>query len=379
VSTPRLEIDLGRLRHNTATLVARLGARGVRVTGVTKATLGSPEVARAMLDGGVAALGDSRIENLERLRSAGIEAHLTLVRSPLPSQVDRVVACANTSLNSEAEVLTALSQAAVRQSRSHSVVLMVELGDLREGVLAADLDALARHVERLPQLVLLGIGTNLACQSGIVPDERNMAELSALAAALEVSIGRPLDVVSGGNSANLGWALGVEDGHGVDGVGASPDLGRIDDLRLGEAILLGVEPLHRRPLAGLHTDAVTLVAEVIESRTKPSRPWGTVAQTAFGDPEPPDGLVGGSRHRALLALGRQDVDPDGLVAPRGVVVRGASSDHLVLDTGDRVLRVGDEVRFGLDYSALVRTMTSPFVAREYREYRDGDTGGPAPA
>jgi len=381
VSAPRLEIDLDRLRHNTATLVARLGARGVRVTGVTKATLGSSEVARAMLAAGVTGIGESRLENIEDLRTAGIECHMTLIRAPMISQVERVVREANTSLNSELDVLAALSASALDQRRSHSVVLMVELGDLREGILPGDLEAVARRTDRLPHLVLRGIGTNLACQNGVAPDARNMSELSALAAMVEHSLGRPLDIVTGGNSANLDWALGND--------GAAPgDIGRIDDLRLGESILLGVEPLHRRPIDGLHTDAFTLVAEVIESKSKPSRPWGALGQTAFGPAasptapltapptapltappgthdghDPDDGA--GDHRRAIVALGRQDVDPDALQLPEGLRLLGASSDHLVLDCGDVDLAVGDEVRFGLGYSALVRAMTSSFVARDY--------------
>ena len=136
-------------------------------------------------------------------------------------------------------------------------------------------------------------------------------------------------------------------------------MGRVNHLRLGEAILLGCEPLHRRPIEGLHTDAFTLVAEVIESKAKPSRAWGERGETAFGAaPAVPDR---GTTTRALLALGRQDTDPSGLTAPPGMAVLGASSDHLVLDVGASAPVVGAEVRFQLGYGALLGAMTSPFV------------------
>jgi predicted amino acid racemase len=64
----------------------------------------------------------------------------------------------------------------------------------------------------------------------------------------------------------------------------------------------------------------------------------------------------------VLALGRQDVDPDGLVPPPGVVVLGISSDHLVVDLAEHPAVVGDELAFGVGYSGLLRAMTSPFVA-----------------
>jgi predicted amino acid racemase len=351
MTAPRLEIRLDWIRHNAQTLVERLARRGISVTGVTKATLGSPEVARELLAAGVVSIGDSRIENIEAMRRAGIAGPMTLLRSPMPSQVDRVVAGADASCNSELEVLARLSAAAHEQGRDHGVVLMVELGDLREGLLPEDLEAAARYVLALPNLALRGIGTNLACQSGITPDARNMAELSALASSLETALGTKLDVVSGGNSANLDWVF------------ASDDVGRIDNLRLGESILLGCEPLHRRPIDGLHTEAVTLVAEVIESKSKPSKPWGAVEQTAFG--RQPPAADRGPTNRVILAIGRADVDPDGLVAPAGTEILGASSDHLVLDAGPTHVAVGSELAFQLDYSALLRAMSSPFVAREF--------------
>ncbi len=300
-----------------------------------------------MLRGGASGLGDSRVENLVRLENAGVPAPRTLIRSPMLSQVDAVVGHASTSLNTELVVLEALSRTAVRLGTTHAVVLMVELGDLREGVLAADLVPLALAVRGLPGLDLAGIGTNLACQSGVVPDQTNMDCLSVLATDVEKAVGAPLSVVSGGNSANVGWAL------------STSDTGRIDELRLGEAILLGLDPLTRLPIAGLRTDAFSLVTELVEVQTKPATSWGELAQTAFG--APPPRRSGGLVRQGILAAGRQDVDPDGLVPPDGVAVLGASSDHLVVDLGDHDAAVGDELAFGVGYGALLRAMTSPFV------------------
>ena len=352
MSAPRLEIDLDKIRHNARTLVARLAGRGISVTGVTKATLGSPAVAGALLGAGVSVLGDSRIENIETLRRARVPASMTLLRTPMLSQVTRIVAHADVSFNTEIDVIRALSSAAQATGRRHGVVLMVELGDLREGILPGDLERVARDTLDLPNITLRGIGANLACRSGVSPDARNMSELSALADSLDAMRGRRVDIVSGGNSANLDWALGTA------------DTGRINNLRLGESILLGREPLRRSPIDGLHCDAISLVAEVIESGTKPSRPWGTLAEAAFGTPPPSTDR--GDTSQVIFALGRQDIDPGGLRAPPGITILGASSDHLVADSGEDRLAVGAETRFQLDYSALLRAMTSPFVAKIVR-------------
>lgn len=363
MSAPRLEIDLGAVESNTRTLVGLLAPRGIRVTGVTKAALGSPGVARAMLRGGASGLGDSRVEALARLVEAGVEAPLTLIRSPMLSQVEAIVRYATTSLNSERVVLEALSSAASSRSAPHAVVLMVELGDLREGVLAGDVVALARTVASLPCLTLAGLGTNLACQSGVVPDQPKMEELSRLADEVESVTDLALSIVSGGNSASLGWAL------------ATDDVGRIDELRLGESILLGLDPLNRLPVAGLRTDAVTLVAELIEVQEKPAAPWGVQAQAAFGAPaeRPRAGTV----RQGILALGEQDVEAGGLRPPPGVRVLGMSSDHLVVDLGDHGAVVGDEVAFGVGYAGLLRAVTSPFVAVVESDRLLGTAGIPA--
>jgi predicted amino acid racemase len=256
---------------------------------------------------------------------------------------------ADVSCNTEIEVIRKLSLEAQKANRIHGVILMVELGDLREGIMPGDLTSIVRETLSLPNIVVEGIGTNLACRSGVSPDSTNMAMLSELADSLAVTFDLTVAIVSGGNSANLEWAL------------SGTEIGRINDLRLGEAILLGCETLHRQPIDGLHTDAITLCAEVIEAKVKPSKPSGTIAQTAFGKAPPVTdrGLV----TQAILAVGQQDIDPYGLNAPAGIDVMGASSDHLILESDRFELSVGAEVSFQLNYSALVRAMTSPFVTK----------------
>lgn len=362
MTAPRLEIDLDRIEHNARTLVERLANRGISVSGVTKAALGSSEIACALLRGGVSSLGDSRIENIEAMRAAQVSASMMLIRSPMLSQAERVVAQADVSFNTELDVISKLSSAAQEAGRTHGVVLMVELGDLREGIMPGDLEGVVRETLGFPNIALKGIGTNLACRSGVVPDAKNMGELSALADSIDATFGPVIEIVSGGNSANLAWALS----------GAAT--GRINHLRLGESLLLGRETLHRQPIDGLHTDAFTLIAEVIESKLKPSCPWGEIAQTAFG--VQPIEADRGDISQVILALGRQDTDPCGLQSAAGIKILGASSDHLVAECCLEHLPVGAEIRLQPNYSALVRAMTSPFVTKVMEGHKDRT---PAPA
>jgi len=350
--TPRLEIDLNKIRHNSAHLSEQLGSRGVRVTGVTKVALGDPRVANAMLQGGVNSIGDSRIENIRKMRRAGIEAEFMLLRSPQLSRADEVVEYADISLNSELEVITRLSQAAQRQNRTHRVLLMVELGDLREGIPLSELEQVIEQCLKLPNIEIEGIGTNLTCLSGVKPDATNMGRLSHTAEAIREHFGLDLKTVSGGNSATLDWLYNTD------------QLGQINNLRLGEAILLGCETLHRQPLPGLHQNAITLVAEVIEAKVKPSVPEGQLAQNAFG--ESPRFTERGNIQRSILSMGQQDIQLEGITPEFPTFeILGASSDHLVLDSSRCPLQVGDQVRFRLNYSALLAAMTSPYVEKTF--------------
>lgn len=358
MSAPSLNIDLNKIFHNARELVGRLASHRISITGVTKSMLGSIEIANTMLRAGVTGIGDSRIENIKTMslsESGNLKENtsMSLLRSPMLSQVSQIVEYADTSLNTELEVIKALSSEAAKLRRVHKIILMVELGDLREGIMPEDMINTVRAVIELPYIRIIGIGANLACHSGVSPDVTNMAELSKLADNIEATFGFTLDIISGGNSANLFWALNAK----------RINVGRINNLRLGESILLGREALHRRTIDGLHTDAITLNAEVIESKLKPSQPTGTIAQNAFGTAAPL--RKPGTVRQAILAIGMQDIDPSGLQPPKGIEILGASSDHLVVQSNRTDLFVGQKLPFQINYSVLLRAMTSPYVAKVY--------------
>jgi len=366
MSSPRIEVDLNKIRHNSRTIVGRLKARGIRGTAVTKAVCGHPAIARAMLDGGAAGLAEARLSNVQRLRKSGITCPITLIRTPMLSQVDDVVQVCEASYNTEMTVITALAAAAIQQNTVHGIILMVEMGDLREGIMPQDLGEMTQQVVDMPGVALKGIGANFACLNGIAPDAAKMQSLSILANDVEGQTASFLQTVSGGNSANLPWALGE---HAT---------GRINDLRLGEAILLGVDPVSGNQIGGMYRDAFTLVAEVIETDAKPVGP-----SVSFADPT----LVRlrlvpftTGTTRLILALGHQDTDVAGLSMPPGNTLIGATSDHLVIGTEHDTLCVGSEMRFQMSYLALMRAMAAPDVQTELRHDRPppskGDSRGP---
>lgn len=351
MQTPRLEIDLAKIHHNTQTLVELFGSRGIGVMGITKVVLGNHQVAKVMVRAGINLIGDSRIENIRKMLKAGVDAKFALIRTPAVSKAEEVVKYADMSLNSELAVVRRLSHFAERLKKIHEVVLMVELGDLREGMPPDELEDTVHEMLSLPGIKLAGIGTNLACYSGVRPDKQKMEELSSLARSVEDKFSIALDVVSGGNSSNFEWFY-EED-----------EVGRINNLRLGESIFLGCETLNRKPIRGLFPDVVTFVTEVIESKIKDSVPSGDICQDAFG--KVPSFEDRGRIRRVILGAGRQDVLVPGLTPLSDVDILGSSSDHIILDARKEQLEVGDEVRFRLNYGALLAAMTSPYVERTF--------------
>ena len=351
MTTPRIEINVAKIAHNAKKLKELYGSKGIGVIAVTKVVRGDPAIVDALLKIGIDTFADSRIANIQRMRDAGIQARFLLLRTPIPSQVESVVKYTDISLNSELSVIKALSKAAVKQNTTHRIILMVEMGDLREGIMPSDLEDIVRAVIELDRIELSGIGTNLACLEGVRPDEKKMRRLSSLAKAIEEKFGLTLEFVSGGNSANYIWFMSTE------------DVGKINNLRLGESIFLGCEAIYRKPIPGLYTEAFTLVAEVIESKVKPSVPYGMIGHNAFDNI--PVFRDHGHIRRALLGVGLQDVMASKLSPILDVDIIGATSDHIVLDAKEIDLKVGDEVEFNLGYGALLSAMTSPYVIKKY--------------
>ncbi|WP_299851876.1 alanine/ornithine racemase family PLP-dependent enzyme [uncultured Roseovarius sp.] len=352
MTAPRIDVDLEKIRLNAQCLVNRLKPRGIGVTGVTKAVCGHPDIANAMLHGGVTGLAETRIANAERMRRAGIACPISMLRTPMLSQIDRITKSCGASYNTEIAVIASLAEASLRQNEVHNIILMVEMGDMREGIEPGDLETIARQVTRMPGVALKGIGANYACLNGMVPDNETMLDFSMLANDIEGACGPFIETVSGGNSANLPWAM------------SSQKTGRINDLRLGEAILLGVDPISGQQIGGLYRDAFTLTAEVIEAKSKPEPPTALISETASsGLRLVPDCC---DKKRSILAIGHQDIDISGLVFPPGIVPVGATSDHLVVEAYDQGLQVGSEVSFQLKYSALMRSMSAPGIEKIMR-------------
>ncbi len=349
MASPRIEIDFEKIAHNARLLKAHYTSIGITIIGVTKVVCGNPEIAKTLLKCGITILADSRMRNVRRMRKSGIDSAIVLLRTPLRSELSEVIEQCNISHNSEYSIIEKLSHLSIGNNSVHKIILMVELGDLREGILPADLKELVAKTKKLKGVEIVGLGTNLACFGGVQANDKNMGELSSLAVELEAQLGTKLTYVSGGNSANYGWSKKTK------------DVKRVNYLRLGESIFLGCDPLTKKPILGMYTDAFSLVAEVIESNTKASIPSGEVRYDAFG--QTPHFQDNGLIKRVILGVGVQDVAISGLRPRLNVEIIGASSDHLIIDTKNKSIKVGVELKFDLNYAALLSAMTSPYITK----------------
>lgn len=352
---PRVTIDLKKLRNNIDRTVEKCQAQGVHVAGIIKGCTGIPACVKEFDESQCKFIGSSRLEQLRDLHSQGVKKPLMLIRIPMMSELSDVIAITDISLNSEVETLKALNEEATKQGRFHRVILMVDLGDLREGFWdKTQLVETAKLVEKeLASLELLGIGTNLGCYGSISATKEKMEELIACAEKIEGEIGRKLEYISGGGTTSLPRIFDED----------MPE--RINLLRIGEGILLAkdLKDLWNYNMDYAYQNVFTVEAEIIEVKEKPSYPVGEILFDAFGNVQEYEDR--GVRKRALLALGKVDYAFLDSIHPldEAMEVIGASSDHTILDIENcqRNYKVGDVVQFNVSYAALVYVTNSPNV------------------
>uniref|UniRef100_A0A7C3RVS6 Alanine/ornithine racemase family PLP-dependent enzyme n=1 Tax=Dictyoglomus thermophilum TaxID=14 RepID=A0A7C3RVS6_DICTH len=354
ICSPLLEINLKAIYHNAKLIVEKGKEMGIYIDGVTKVSLGDPKIADILVKAGVRGLSDSRIESIKRMREE-VDIEYTLIRLPCFSQVEEEVKYADVSLNSEIMTLRALEEASERLGKKHKVIIMVEMGDIREGIWKKDeLIMVVKEVLRMKNLELYGLGTNFTCFGGVVPTVETYWEFIDLVEKIEKTFSINLPLISAGNSSSIPLLF----------EGKIPK--KINHLRIGEGIMLGKDTAFRNPIPGARLDTFRFIGEILEIKEKPSMPWGVINEDAFA--HKPSFVDKGIRRRALMNFGRQDIDPQGIIPEiPGIEVLGATSDYTVVDIGDYDLKVGDSLSFSLNYSALLQAFTSPYVKKIYKE------------
>jgi predicted amino acid racemase len=365
MSYPRLEINLTKLTHNSRQLVDDLRNLGITVMGVNKVFNGCPQTATAMTDGKMEVIAESMVGNLKKLE--GLPCLKAMLRNPGLSEVADVVGYADISLVSSIEILEALSHEAVRQERCHQVMLMIDMGDLREGIWFENLEEIEdalRQIISLPNLELYGIGTNFGCYGTILATPKNTGQFVEIAQMMEKKLGIKFPYISGGNGST--YYLAAQ--------GLLPK--EINHLRIGGQHIFGIEYVEGRYLNGyfhsnkeidlLASDAYLLKAEVVEVRTKPTAPRGILSVDAFMKQKSFEDR--GVRRTAVLAFGLQEAPFENLhPTGNGIRIMGQTSNHTIVDVEDasKQINVGDVLTFEVDYTALMYLCNAPSVEKEF--------------
>ena len=358
---PKLVIDVKKLKRNldaVAKLTKEKGNCSLMV--VTKGLCADREMTCMVSEHpDVDFMADSRVSNIaayaEYARRKGKKT--VLLRLPMHSEIPAVISCADISFNSELSTIKLLNEEAKKQGKVHKILLMIDLGDLREGIFFKDEENINRTVEQIlkfKNIKLYGIGVNLTCYGAIIPKNDNLSQLVTIAENIEEKFNIRLDMVSGGNSSSIYL---IEKGE-------LPK--RINNLRLGEAFLLGNDTAYGELLPGTSADALVVEAQIIELQEKPSIPIGEVGVDAFG--QKPYYEDRGIIKRAIIAIGKQDTDLDSMIPlDEKIDILGGSSDHTILDVtkSSKEYKVGDVVQFVLGYGGMLKTATSPYVQKEY--------------
>lgn len=359
---PELIVDLNKLRSNVTQIVRRCDEIGIEVAGVIKGCNGLIPCAEQFYRAGCRWIASSRLEQLAPLKDAGIQADLMMIRIPMITEAEDVVRICDYSLNSEVSVIRELNKFAGKHDKIHNVILMADLGDLREGFWdKEEMADVAMMVEyEMHNLHLAGVGVNVGCYGSVQPTAEKLQELVDVAEVIESKIGRELEIISGGATSSL---MRVMDGD-------MPS--RINMLRIGEGVLLAYDlpKLYDYDMPYMYQDTFRLRAEVVEVKDKPSHPVGEIGFDAFGHRV--QYVDRGIRKRAVLGMGKVDYGDPGELIPEmdGIEVLGASSDHTLLDIQDMVdkggdLRIGDIIEFKVKYAMIVYLTSSDNVTKVY--------------
>jgi len=349
-----VEVNRDSIAKNSRTIVELARNNGVKVAAVTKVVCGDPEIAKSLLENGIKEIGESRLENIARLKGAGMNPDFILLRLPEKSRFRQVVELVDSVLVGDLESLSRLKEISSETEKQLKFIFMVDTGDLREGVMFYDAQEVLEKAFEIVGRDLDGIGTNLGCFGGVIATPEKFEILLNLGESLERTTGYSVRRYSAGNTSSLPL---LEEKNLPEG---------INHFRLGESIMCGTDVTNNRRVPATLQNTFTLVGEIIELAEKPSLPIGDIGHDAFG--RIPRFADRGKRMKAILDLGEQDVVTSGLTPlVRGCEIIHASSDHLILDVTDseESFAVGDSIPFRMSYGALLRVMTSPYVRKVY--------------
>lgn len=351
-----IELDANKLAHNFNFLNQLFGSNNIFWGAVSKMLCGNVPFVNELLALGIKEVHDSRISNLKVIKTINPEVQTVYIKPPASQVVKSLIRYADVSFNTEFGTISMISEEAVRQNRVHKIIIMVEMGDLREGVLGDNLIDFYSKVFQLPNIEIIGLGTNLNCLNGVMPSHDKLIQLSLYKQILEITFKVKIPWISGGSSVTIPLLL------------KKMLPGSINHFRIGETLYFGNNLVTGKTIKGMKDNVFTLFAEIVELMEKPVVPFGEMGTNVAGEHvEVKESDYGRSSCRALLDLGLLDVDLKNLKPiKQDFQIIGASSDMISIDLGKngRKLKVGDQVGFYLDYMGVLKVMNSNYIDKK---------------
>jgi len=345
-----------KLKENYLFLDKLFQQKNIAWAVVTKMLCGNKTFLNELLQLGIQQVCDSRVSNLKTIKSLNEEIETVYIKPPPKRSIKQIVQYADISMNTELETILLLSKEAGRQNKLHKIIVMIELGELREGVMREDFIGFYEKVFELPNIEVVGIGTNLTCLYGVLPNHDKLIQLSLYEQLIEAKFKREIPFVSGGASVTIPLIFQNLLPAGVN------------HFRVGESLFLGTDVYNNNTLKDMHNDVFKLYAEIIELTEKPKVPSGEMGVNVEGESFEFDGNhLGDTSYRAILDLGLLDVEENHLTpVDTALQFVGASSDMLVIDLGTnpRNYKTGDLVELRMNYMGTLRAISSRYIEKK---------------
>lgn len=351
-----LNIYKDKLKHNFKYLDQLFTSKNIDWAVVSKLLCGNKELLKLLIDLGIKEICDARISNLEKIKKTNPEVNTVYIRPPAKRSISKVIRYANVSFNTEYDTIKLLSDEAVRQNVTHRIIIMIELGDLREGVLGDQLLSFYERVFELPNIEVVGIGSNLNCMYGVMPSEDKLIQLSLYKQLIEIKFNTKIPWVTGGTSVVIPLLLKRRLPAGIN------------HFRIGETLYFGNNLFTGKTIKGMKPDVLELVTEIIEIREKPKVPFGELEENPSGEVfKINEADYGKNAYRAILDIGLLDISPEYLIPKdKKLTIAGASSDMIIIDLGktNRNYKVGDLLTFKVKYMGALSLLNSEYIGKK---------------
>lgn len=351
-----LELNRKKLQHNYRFLDKLFKKHDIQWAIVAKLLCGDKTFLKEVIALGATQICDSRVSNLKAIKSIKPDVETIYIKPPARRAIPSVVRYADISFNTEIETIRHLSLEAKKQGKKHKVIIMIEMGDLREGVMWDQLLDFYGEVFEMPNIEVVGIGTNLNCLNGVLPNQDKLIQLSLYEQLIEAKFNKNIPYVSGGSSVTIPLIFKKVMPKGIS------------HFRVGETLFFGNDIYDNRPIPQMKSDIFRLFTEIIELQEKPLVPSGELGTNLEGETfEINEEDYGKSTCRAILDLGLLDIKHEHMFpVDEAIEFAGASSDMIVVDLGSnpKGYKVGDLIEFRLDYLGVLTIMNSFYIDKK---------------